>query len=341
MKQDLKNMTVAELEGFLTGIVEPKYRAGQIFRWIHRGVCEFAGMSDLSRALRERLAEVAFITALQAEAVQVSAKDGTRKYLFALADGNAIESVFMRYRHGNSVCISSQAGCRMGCSFCASTIGGLSRDLTAAEMLDQVLAIGRDTGENISNVVVMGTGEPFDNYANLSRFLELIHDPRGLGLGWRALTVSTCGIVPGIEAFGRDFPQVNLAVSLHAPNDAVRSLLMPINNRYPIDALLAACRAHATATGRRTTYEYALIRGVNDQESHARELAQRLAGSLCHVNLIPLNEVAETGYGSGDRTTAQLFQKFLESKGVTTTIRREMGGDIDAACGQLRLRERG
>ena len=358
MKTDCKSLTFSELEAFLITIGEPKYRAGQIFRWLYRGVYDFADMTDLSLPLREKLQQVATITQLLPEKIQMSKQDGTRKYLFGLDDGNAIESVFLRYHHGNSVCISSQAGCRMGCSFCASAIGGLCRNLTEAEMIDQVVAIEKDTGERVGNVVVMGTGEPFDNYENLSRFLELIHDPRGLGLSYRSITVSTCGIISKIEAFARDFPTVNLAISLHTPNDEIRDQLMPINKRYPIADLLEACKAHIEITNRRITFEYALIDGVNDREEHAKALARLLAGMLCHVNLIPLNKIEEMdsvestlGATSHDdptpgakssvapsRSSAEAFRKILESRGITATLRREMGDDIDAACGQLRLR---
>lgn len=338
MKLDIKSMTIAELSQMLEESGEKKYRASQIFEWVSKGVAGFDEMTNLSKSLREKLEETAYIERLEIEKLQVSSKDGTRKYLFRLRSGNAIESVFLKYHHGNTVCISSQAGCNMGCSFCASAIGGKADDLTPAEMLDQVLAIQKDTGERISNVVVMGIGEPFDNYENLSVFLKLIHTEEGLNMSYRSITVSTCGLVPKIEAFGKDFPQVNLAISLHAPNNEIRNGLMPINKKYSIEGLLAACRKHTALTGRRVSFEYALIKGVNDKKIHAEELAHRLRGMLCHVNLIPLNPVSGKEYSASARQTAVTFGEILEEKGIQTTIRREMGTDIDGACGQLRLR---
>lgn len=336
-KVNLKSLSLEELTRFFEQLGEPKYRAIQVFRWIAKGVYTFDEMTNLSLALRSKLKETATIEKLELIRLQRSEKDGTRKYLFGLHSGHAIESVFLKYKYGNSVCVSSQAGCRMGCTFCASGIGGLAHNLTPAEMLDQVIAIEADTGERISHIVVMGTGEPFDNYETLLKFLELVHEKEGLNISLRSITVSTCGIIPKIEAFGKAYPQVNLAISLHGPNDLVRGELMPINQVYPIDQLLAACKQHTELTSRRITFEYALIRGVNDQIAHAKELAERLAGHLCHVNLIPLNPVSEKTYVGGDRAIAEQFQKILEAKGISTTIRRDLGTDIDAACGQLRL----
>lgn len=329
-----------ELERFLEGIGEPRYRANQLFRWLYQGAYEFSEMTNLPQSLRSKLEDTAFIEKLELLRLQKSGKDGTRKYLFGLSDGNAIESVFLKYKHGNSVCISSQAGCRMGCAFCASGIGGLARNLSPAEMADQMIAIAKDTGETIGTIVVMGTGEPFDNYENLAKFIELMHDTKGLHLSLRAITVSTCGIIPKMEAFGKEFPQVNLAISLHGPNNSVRGRLMPVNKAYPIEDLLSACKAHTERTGRRITFEYALIAGVNDQEEHAKELAARLSHMLCHVNLIPLNPVAEHGFSGGTRMVAEQFKTILEAKGIAATVRRDLGTDIDAACGQLRLAER-
>ena len=337
MKADIKSMTIGELSQLLADIGEKKYRASQIFEWLSRGVRSFDEMTNLPKTLRDKLDEIAFIETLEMEKLQISAKDGTRKYLFRLKSGNAIESVFLKYHYGNSVCISSQAGCRMGCAFCASAIGGKADNLSPAEMLDQVLFIQKDIGERIGNVVIMGIGEPFDNYLNLCRFLELIHAEEGLSMSFRAITVSTCGIIPKIEAFGRDFPQVNLAISLHAPNDEIRSKLMPINKKYTMAELLEACRKHTSLTGRRITFEYAMIRGVNDKPAHAEELSNKLRHMLCHVNLIPLNPVSEREYASTGRQSAEAFRKVLEEKGIKTTIRRELGTDIDGACGQLRL----
>ena len=317
MKTDLKSLTVRELEQYLTGLGEKKFRAKQIFSWIYKGAENFDQMTDLSKELRKKLEENAEIKMLEILKVQSSEKDGTRKYLFRLEDGNSIESVFMKYKFGNTVCISSQAGCRMGCEFCASAINGLQRNLTAGEMADQIISIERDTGEKIGNVVVMGTGEPFDNYENLGRFIDNIHERDGLGLGMRSITVSTCGLIPKMTEFAKDFPQVNLAVSLHAPNDTVRNRLMPVSRRYPMNELLAAC-------GR-----------------HADELATKLRGINCHVNLIPLNRVAESGLDGTERSDAERFRERLEKRGIQVTIRRELGSDIDAACGQLRLKNTG
>lgn len=337
MKANLKNMTIQELETFFEKIGEKKFRAKQVFQWLYRGAYSFSDMTDLSKALREKLEEEATIEQLEIAKVQISKKDGTRKYLFRLQDGNTIESVFMKYKFGNSICISSQAGCRMGCNFCASTIGGLQRNLTSAEMVDQIVAIEKDTEEKISNVVVMGTGEPFDNYENLCHFIRLINAKDGLNLGMRNITVSTCGLIPRIKEFARDFPQVNLAISLHAPNDKIRSSMMPINDRYNMGQLLETCRGHIDKTGRRMTFEYALVKGVNDSPKHAEELANRLRGMICHVNLIPLNRVEESRYKGIDREDAEKFKTMLEKRGVQATVRREMGTDINAACGQLRL----
>lgn len=339
MKTDIKSMTVAELEQLLDNIGEKKYRAIQIFRWISGGVCEFDEMTNLPKDLREKLKEFAFIERLEKQKLQISAKDGTRKYLFRLRSGNAIESVFLKYNYGNSVCISSQAGCRMGCSFCASSIGGTCENLSPAEMLDQIISIRKDTDEPIGNAVIMGTGEPFDNFANMCRFLEIVHAKEGINMSFRAITVSTCGIIPKIRDFGKAFPQVNLAVSLHAPNDEIRSRLMPINKKYPMEELLEACRKYTRDTGRRISFEYVLIKGVNDNRSHAEVLAGKLRGMLCHVNLIPLNPVREREYAAGDRQSAVTFHRILTKNGVETTIRRELGTDIDGACGQLRLQK--
>ncbi len=337
MKANLKNMTISEIEIFFENIGEKKFRAKQVFSWLYKGARTFDEMTDISKELREKLKEHAYIQNLEIARKQVSEKDGTRKYLFLLSDGQTIESVFLKYQYGNSVCLSSQAGCRMGCAFCASAIGGLRRNLSAAEMTDQILAIEKDAGERIGHLVIMGTGEPFDNYENLIRFIKLVNAKEGLNIGMRNITVSTCGLIPQIHEFARDMPQVNLAVSLHAPNDGIRKKLMPISARYPMDDLLAAAKAHAERTGRRVTYEYALIRDFNDSAAHAKELARKLRGTLCHVNLISLNDVSETGFKGSGRERTEEFRSILEEAGVQTTIRREMGTDIDAACGQLRL----
>ncbi len=314
---------------------QPAYREKQIFKWICRGAQSPDEMSDLPLSLRNALKENAGFESLKILSFQQSS-DGTRKYLLGLDDGNCVEAVFMRYDYGNSLCISTQVGCAMGCRFCASTIGGKARDLKAWEMLDEYIAICRDTGESINHLVLMGIGEPFDNYAELSHFLKDIHDPEGIGLSYRNITVSTCGIVPKIEAFGDDFPQVNLAISLHASSQEEREALMPVARAYDMERLLRACRAHGEKTGRRVTFEYTLIEGKNDSLESARALAKLLKGMLCHVNLIPLNPVAETGLKASARERAEAFRSYLEDHGVPATIRRRLGADIDAACGQLR-----
>ena len=336
-KTDVKNMTREELKVFMKELGHPAFRGDQIFSWVHSGVTSFDEMTNLPQKMREDLKERCKITCHEIDRVQTSKSDGTKKYLFRLEDGNAIESVFMRYKHGNSICVSTQAGCRMGCKFCASTIGGLTRNLTAAEILEEILAAQRDTGERISNIVLMGTGEPFDNYDNVAKFLNLVHDPKGLNLSLRNITLSTCGILPNIKRFGDEFPQVNLAISLHASNTELRSELMPINKRYPMDELMEVCREHVEKTGRRITFEYTMVNGVNDSDADAIRLAGLLRGMLCHVNLIPLNKVAESGFDTVSRKRAGEFADILEGKGIPATVRRELGADIDAACGQLRL----
>ena len=347
---NLKDLQLQELENFIKELGEPKFRAKQVFGWLYKdtgksngssggpgGVTDFDQMTNVPKALREKLAERASLGILEPLQVQVSKLDGTRKDLFGLEDGNAIESVFMKYKYGNSICVSSQAGCRMGCRFCASGMDGLRRNLTPGEIIGQLLAAEKDTGEKINHVVVMGTGEPFDNYENLSAFLRLLHAPEGLNLSYRNITVSSCGIVPGIMDFGEDFPQVNLAISLHAPNDEIRSSMMPVSRAYPMDQLLEACREYTKKTSRRITFEYTLVKGVNDQPHHGEELANKLRGMLCHVNLIPLNAVQESGLHTTERKDAEQFRDLLEAKGIPATIRRELGDDIDGACGQLRL----
>ena len=339
---NLKDKQLIELENFIKELGEPKFRAKQVFQWLYKdgGVKDWDQMTNVPKSLREKLAKEASLGILKPLQVQKSKLDGTRKYLFELEDGNAIESVFMKYKYGNSICVSSQAGCRMGCKFCASGMDGLVRDLTPGEIIGQLLAAEKDTGEKINHVVVMGTGEPFDNYENLSSFIRLLHDPNGLNLSLRNITVSTCGLVPGIRKFAEDFPQVNLAISLHAPNDEIRGRTMPVSKDYPMPELLAACREYTEKTGRRITFEYTLIKGVNDQKEHAGELVQRLKGMLCHVNLIPLNTVKESGFDTTAKKDALAFQALLEAKGIPATIRRELGDDIDGACGQLRLTNR-
>ncbi len=331
---DIKSMTLPELRGFLQGMGEPAFRGKQVFSWLSRGVTSFDEMSNLPLALRKRLKEICVLSVPNVARKQVSARDGTIKYLWELSDGNCIESVLMRYHHGNTVCISSQVGCRMGCAFCASTIAGKVRDLTPGELLDQVIFTGRDSGVPISNIVLMGIGEPLDNLNAVLKFLEIVNHPDGLNIGMRHISLSTCGVLPGICRLAELGLQLTLSVSLHAPDPETRSRLMPINRAYGVEELFAACHNYFEKTGRRISFEYAMIDGVNDQDWQADLIAKRLKGMPGHVNLIPLNDVAESPFRPSRRTAA--FQKRLESHGLTATVRRSLGGDIDAACGQLR-----
>ena len=331
---DLKSMTLEEMGTYLKALGEPAFRAKQVFTWLHKGVGGFEEMTNLSKALREKLAADCLITRPQVERKQVSAQDGTIKYLWRLGDGNCIETVLMRYHHGNTVCISSQVGCRMGCAFCASTLGGKARDLTPAEMLDQVLFTQLDSGAPVSNIVLMGIGEPLDNFDTVLRFLELVNHPDGLNIGMRHISLSTCGLVDKIDKLAAHRLQLTLSVSLHAPDDETRSRIMPVNKAVGVERLFAACRRYFETTGRRISYEYAMIDGVNDSDAQADLLAKHLKGTPGHVNLIPLNEVKESPLKPSRRVAA--FQKRLEAQGVTVTVRRKLGGDIDASCGQLR-----
>ena len=334
---DIKSMNRKELTDFLLELGEKSFRAQQIYQWLHiRQVDSFDDMTNISNALKEKLKEKAYLTTLKKEEVQISALDGTRKYLFMLADGNVIESVLMKYKHGNSVCISSQVGCRMGCRFCASTLDGLVRGLTPAEMLDQIYQIGKDIGERISNVVVMGTGEPLDNYDALLRFIELLTDENGLHISQRNLTVSTCGIVPGIRRLADEKLAITLALSLHASSQEKRLALMPVANKYELSEVLDACRYYFAQTGRRVTFEYSLVGGVNDTDEDASELCRLIRGMNCHVNLIPVNPIKERDYVQSNTQVIAAFKNKLEKNGINVTIRREMGRDIDGACGQLR-----
>ena len=338
-KKYLPDMDISELQQFLQGMGQHKFRAKQIFNWIARGAVDFDEMSDLSKQLRQELKLFAVVSGLNIRKKFVSSIDGTTKYLLELSDGNIIESVLMKYIHGYTACISSQIGCKMGCSFCASTIAGFRRDLTGGEMLEQILAIQRDSGVKVGNVVIMGIGEPFDNYDNMLKFLKLVHDPEGLNIGYRHITVSTCGLVPGILRFADENMQVNLAISLHAPNDQIRGRIMPVGRKYCIDKIIEACKIYTEKTKRRVTFEYALIEGVNDSPDNAAELASRLRGLLCHVNLIPVNSVQESGYRQSGRRHIDEFAALLTKRGIETTVRRELGSDINAACGQLRRSE--
>ena len=331
---DTKSMTLPELRDLLQGLGEPAFRGKQVFSWLSRGATGFDEMSNLPLFLRERLKETCALSVPKAVRKQASARDGTIKYLWELADGNCIESVLMRYRHGNTVCISSQVGCRMGCAFCASTIAGKVRDLTPGELLDQVIFTQKDSGAPISNIVLMGIGEPMDNLDAVLKFLELVNHPDGLNIGMRHISLSTCGVLPGIRRMAELGLQLTLSVSLHAPDRETRSRLMPVNRAYDVEDLFAACHDYFGKTGRRISFEYAMIDGVNDQDWQADLIARRLRGMPGHVNLIPLNDVAESPFRPSRRTAA--FQKRLESHGLTATVRRSLGGDIDAACGQLR-----
>lgn len=334
---DIKSMTLPQLEQLMAEMGEPRFRAKQLFSWLHqKRVLSFDEMANLPAALRERLKAQCEITALTAQQKWVSALDGTVKCLYRLADGEYVESVFMRYEHANSLCISSQVGCRMGCSFCASTKAGFVRHLTPSEILEQVYAAGRDTGEKVGSIVLMGIGEPLDNFDNVMRFLELISAPEGLHLSHRHISLSTCGLVDRIYELAEKNLQITLSISLHATDDETRDAIMPINRRWKIGELLEACRVYTEKTHRRISYEYALISGVNDTLDQARELAGLLKGSLCHVNLIPVNYVQEAGYQKSSRQRIFAFQKALAGMGINATIRRTLGADIDAACGQLR-----
>lgn len=335
--RDIKSMDLAELTAYIAELGEKAFRAKQIYQWIHiKQIENFDEMTNISKQLKERLKEDVFLTTLHKEEVQISKLDGTRKYLFMLSDGNVIESVLMKYKHGNSVCISSQVGCRMGCRFCASTLDGLVRGLTPAEMLDQIYQIGKDIGERISNVVVMGTGEPMDNFDNLLRFIELLTDENGLNISQRNLTVSTCGIVPRMRELADRKLQITLALSLHASNQKKRLELMPVANKYEIHEVIDACRYYFEQTGRRVTFEYSLVGGVNDTDEDAKELSSLIHGMNCHVNLIPVNPIKERDYVQSNTQVIAAFKNKLERNGITATVRREMGRDIDGACGQLR-----
>ncbi|MCC2256412.1 23S rRNA (adenine(2503)-C(2))-methyltransferase RlmN [Intestinimonas aquisgranensis] len=336
---DIKSMTQEELGLWLKEQGEPGFRAKQIFTWLHRGATSFEEMTNLSKPLRERLSAQCVITHPEVARKQVSAQDGTIKYLWRLLDGNCIETVLMRYHHGNTVCISSQVGCRMGCAFCASTLGGKVRDLTPSEMIDQVLFTQLDAGVPISNIVLMGIGEPLDNFDTVLRFLELVNHPDGLNIGMRHISLSTCGLTEKIDKLAEHRLQLTLSVSLHAPDDETRSKIMPVNRGIGVEKLFDTCRRYFETTGRRISYEYAMIDGVNDSDAQADLLAQHLKGTPGHVNLIPLNEVKESPLKPSRRVAE--FQLRLERQGITVTVRRKLGGDIDASCGQLRRKAMG
>ncbi len=335
VKKDIKSMTLAEIEAEMKSLGQPKFRAGQIFDWLQkRCVTSFDEMTNLSKELRSLLADGYYIANCEIEDRFDSKLDETVKYLFRLNDGECIESVLMKYEHGWSICISSQVGCRMGCKFCASTIGGLVRSLTASEMLSQIMTAQKDRGIRISNIVMMGIGEPFDNYENVVRFLTLVGDEKGLNIGMRHISLSTCGRVDGIRRFMELDSQITLSVSLHAPNDRIRNTMMPINKKWNVAELISSCRDYFNRTGRRISFEYALIKGVNDSRECADELIKLLKGLVCHVNLIPVNKVKENSYEKSDRVRE--FCNYLNQNGMNATVRRTLGSDISASCGQLR-----
>ena len=333
---NLKNMTQAELAALLKELGQPAFRAKQVYTWLHKGVRSYDEMTNLPKGLRDQLAEKYPICAPKVVRKQESQKDGTIKYLWQLSDGNCVETVLMRYNYGNTVCISTEVGCAMGCAFCASTIGGLVRRLEPFEMLDEVLFTQIDSGLPISRIVLMGIGEPLDNFDNVLRFLELVNSEDGMNISMRHISLSTCGLVPKIDALAERKLQISLAISLHGPNNEIRSKVMPVNRAYPIEVLLDACRRYFAATGRRIHFEYAMIDGVNDREEDAREILRRMKVLPAHFNLIPLNHVEESPLKPSSKAAVAKFQKILEDGGITATVRRTLGGDIDASCGQLR-----
>lgn len=336
MADDIKSLYIEEIEGMLKEMGEPKFRAKQIFSWLHAKKAKtFDEMTNLSKPLREKLGEKFKISNVKILEKLVSS-DGTTKYLFSLDDGNVIESVLMRYSYGNAVCVSTQVGCRMGCGFCASTLNGLERNLEAGEILSQIYEISRDIDERISSVVLMGSGEPLDNYDNVIRFIRLLNSRDGADIGQRHITLSTCGLAEKIDKLRGENLQITLAISLHAPNDEIRGKTMPVSRKYDMETLLSACRRYSEETKRRITFEYALIRGVNDSAACAKELASKLKGMLCHVNLIPVNDVKEREYVHSSEEQIKSFSSILMGRGIETTIRRKLGSDINAACGQLR-----
>ena len=336
-KKDIASFSFEELQEEMKSIGEKAFRAKQIYSWIHEKlVDDFSEMSNLSKDLRSKLDEAYYIPKVEMVTRQISKMDGTNKFLFCLDDGNMVESVLMRYKHGNSVCISSQVGCRMGCRFCASTIGGLDRNLLPSEMLRQIYQIQKISGERVSNIVIMGTGEPLDNYDNFVKFVRMISDEHGLNISQRNITASTCGIVPNMLRLAEEGLSITLALSLHGSNQEKRKSLMPVANKYHLDEVLEACDTYFAKTGRRITFEYSLVHGVNDTEEDGNELITLLKNKNCHLNLIPVNPIKERNFEKPDKKSAEKFKNKLEKSGINVTIRREMGSDIDGACGQLR-----
>jgi 23S rRNA (adenine2503-C2)-methyltransferase len=335
-KKNIKDFTLEELESYIVKNKLPKFRAGQIFEWIYKDVESFEQMTNLPKDLINRLNQDLYIGRAEIEVKLVSKIDNTRKYLLKMEDGNAVECVLMEYSHGKTICISTQVGCRMNCAFCASAIGGLTRHMTSGEMLEEVMAVSRDIGDRISNIVLMGTGEPFDNYEEVIKFLRTVNNQKGMNLGQRHITISTSGLVPKIIEFAEEELQCTLAISLHAADNPTRNTLMPINKKYKIEELIEACRYYIKKTNRRITFEYALIKDINDNEESAYKLSRLLRGILCHVNLIPINKVEEKVFEKANKTVIDKFKNILESNGIEVTVRRELGSDINAACGQLR-----
>lgn len=333
---NLKDLTFEELKSFLVELGEKPFRAKQIFSWLHKGVETFDEMTDLSLELRNKLSDVSYVSSLRIIQKLESKIDKTKKYLFELKDGNCVESVVMYYKHGITICISCQVGCRMGCKFCASTIGGLVRSLTPGEILDQIIFASKDIGGRISNIVMMGIGEPLDNYDNVVKFLNIVNDQNGINIGYRHISLSTCGVVPNIKRLMELNLPLTLSISLHAPTDEVRSEIMPINKAYNIDELMSACKDYVLHTKRRISFEFALISGINDNKKTALLLGKRVKGMLCHINLIPVNSVEENKFKKPSKEKINEFVSVLESMGITVTVRRELGSDISASCGQLR-----
>ena len=333
---NLKDLTYEELENFLTDMGEPRFRAKQIFYWLYKNITDFDDMTNISKSTREKLKKISYISSMVIDEKFVSKIDGTKKYLLKLRDGAYVESVLMKYNHGYTICVSSQVGCRMGCKFCASTLNGKERDLSAGEIIDQILTIQADINDKISNIVMMGIGEPLDNYDNVIKFLKNVSSKYGLNIGMRHITISTCGICNKIKELADEKLQITLSVSLHAASDKVRSDIMPVNKKYNISELMKACDYYISKTNRRISFEFTLISGVNDNLDEAEALHKLLKNKLCHVNLIPVNSVTETGFKRSERDRVEKFREYLERKGIVATVRREMGSDINAACGQLR-----
>ena len=339
MKTELLSLNLSELEALVKEMGQPKFRGKQIYEWLYKGAESFDDMKNLPKDFRQKLADETYIGAVKIAEKFVSKIDETRKYLLQLNDGNYVEAVLMKYEYGYTICISTQVGCRMGCKFCASTIGGKERDLSAGELLSQIICVQKDLGQRISNIVMMGIGEPLDNFDNVLKFIELVNAPGGLNIGQRHISLSTCGLAEKMRELADMELQITLLISLHAPNNEKRSAIMPINKKYSIEEVLSACDYYIEKTGRRISFEYTLISGVNDSVPEADELATLLRGKLCHVNLIPVNKVEETGFEKGNKARIEAFRKQLEKRGIQATVRREMGSDINAACGQLRKKK--